>query len=161
MANLLIIFSANYLYLFSVFIALVWFLKFKKNLKQVFSLIALAFFLSYITAKLSSFFIYDPRPFVVEHIKPLIPHIADNGFPSDHMRLTMAIASVIFVYNRRLGIILAIIAICVGTARVLAGVHHTEDILGSSVISIISTYVAFLFISHLSKRFRKTFKQLF
>lgn len=140
--NLIIILSAKYLFLVSVLIFIIYWLKVNRKIKKdllIFSIFALP--LSLIIAKISALFIKDPRPFVVEHIKPLIPHIADNGFPSDHTLLTMAIASVIFYYNKKLGIILYIIAIVTGVSRVLAKVHHPLDIIGSTIIAIVVTYL--------------------
>ncbi len=138
--NIVIILTAKYLFIASVAIFLLYFAYLWKMQKALFfslfklSMISLPLVL--LVAKICSHLIFDPRPFVVEHVKPLIPHIADNGFPSDHMLLTMALASVIYLYNRKLGIILAVMAILVGSARVLAKVHHVEDIIGSAVIAV-------------------------
>ena len=151
--NLLIILSAKYLFLVSILIALLFFLKADKKIKKgLFFLALIAFPLSLIIAKISAFFIQDPRPFVVEHIKPLITHAADNGFPLDHTLLTMAIASVLFVYNRKLGIMLFIIALLVGVSRILALVHHPLDIFGSTVIAIGVTYIAQVLIKAIAAR---------
>ena len=91
--------------------------------------------LSYIAAKIISHFYFDPRPFVVGNFTPLIPHAADNGFPSDHTLLGAAIAFAIFRFNKKLGLLLLFFAILVGFSRVLAGVHHASDIAGSIVIA--------------------------
>jgi undecaprenyl-diphosphatase len=71
---------------------------------------------------------YDPRPFAVQHIHPLFTHVADNGFPSDHATLTMFLAVCVLFFSRPWGIVLAINALLVGTARVLAHVHSPLDI---------------------------------
>lgn len=153
MFNIVIILFAQYLFLLSLAIAILYFLKTKRSIKiKLLILTSIAFPLSYLIARISGYFINDPRPFVVEHITPLIPHAADNGFPSDHMLLTMTIASVVFVYNRRLGIILTVIAVCVGIARIMAQIHHFYDILGSIVISVGATYISVLLIKFIHKR---------
>lgn len=152
--DFVIVFIAKYLFLVSIFLYLytVWIVSTSLRKKLlVFSFIA--FPLSYIIAKILSHFIYDPRPFVVEHIKPLIAHAADNGFPSDHMLLTTTIALVVFVYNRKLGIVLILIAISIGVARVLAKIHHVEDIVGSAVIAIAATYLTLVIIPFLKSKF--------
>ena len=152
MMSLLIILSAKYLFIVSILIALLYFLKTdKKNKKSLFFLALLSFPFSFIIAKILALFINDPRPFVVEHIRPLISHIADNGFPSDHTLLTMTIASVIFVFNKKLGIVLFMIALFVGIARILAQIHHPLDIIGATLIAIGATAIAFF----LEKRFLK------
>lgn len=84
----------------------------------------------------------DPRPFVVEHIKPMFPHPADNGFPSDHTALTMVIAGAVWLYRKWLGYVLALLSVLVGTARVLAHVHHTVDIAGAIVIAWVAVAIA-------------------
>ncbi len=85
---------------------------------------------------------YDPRPFVVEHIHPLFRHIADNGFPSDHAALTMFLAVCVWLFSRRWGLVLAINALLVGTARVLAHVHSPLDILAGYLIGAIAAALA-------------------
>ena len=91
---------------------------------------------SYGIAKVVAHFWYDTRPFVADNLTPLIPHAPDNGFPSDHMLLGAAIASVVLAYNRTWGIVLWILALLVGLSRVAAGVHHLADIAGSIAIAV-------------------------
>jgi undecaprenyl-diphosphatase len=97
--------------------------------------------LTYGFGKLASHFWYDTRPFVINHFTPIISHAADNGFPSDHMLLGAAIASVVFVYNRTWGIALWVLAFIVGAARVLAGIHHVVDLFGSIVCAIVAVAI--------------------
>ena len=145
--NELIILTAKYVFLISVSVYVIYGIilwkKNKKKLKQYLFLSVISFPLTLVIAKLSGLVIHDPRPFVVEHVKPLIAHAADNGFPSDHTLLTMAIASIVFVYNKKLGIVLFTIASLIGTARVLAQIHHPLDIIGATVIAIGTTTIVF------------------
>lgn len=137
--NFLIVFAAQYLFFVSIIIVGWFFVTLKNNLKKKFitlSLVSSVF--TFAVAKLLGVIFNDPRPFVTDHIRPLISHAADNGFPSDHTLLTMVIASVVFVYNRKLGILLAVISFIVGFSRVLAGIHHPIDILGAMIIAIIA-----------------------
>jgi undecaprenyl-diphosphatase len=133
--NMTIIFIAKYLLFVSVFIAILYFAKMSRvKQKETLIFAAILLPLSYIAAKIVSHFYFDPRPFVIGHFTPLIPHAADNGFPSDHTLLAAAIAFVIFHYNKKIGLLLFVFAILIGLARVLAGVHHSIDIAGSIVI---------------------------
>ncbi len=50
----------------------------------------------------------------------------------------MAIASLVFIYNRKLGSLLAVISFIVGFSRVLAGIHHPIDIIGAMGIAIVA-----------------------
>ena len=133
--DIFIIFVAKYLLFVSTAIALVYFLKQpRQKQKEILVFAAILLPLSYIVAKILSHFYFDPRPFVLGYFVPLIPHAADNGFPSDHTLLGAAIAFAVFQFNKKLGILLLFLAILVGAARVLAGVHHFTDIAGSIII---------------------------
>jgi len=141
--NYLFIFGAKYLFVLAGIIAVIWFWKLpneKKKETVVFGIIALP--LIYIVAKIGSGLYFNPRPFVVGHFTPLIPHDLDNGFPSDHVLLISAIASVIFPFSKKVSTYIWIVAILVGISRVYVGIHHPIDVIGSAVISImISTLV--------------------
>jgi len=154
--DFLIIFIANYVLWFVILAALLTGYKAKRSeqIKMV-RLAIIAFPLAYIIAKIGEHFYYDPRPFMVDHVKPLFPHAPGNGFPSDHTLLTMAIASVLFTYNKKLGIVFGVLSLCIGFARVLANVHHSIDIIGSAVFAIAATYVAYLALPYLNKYLNK------
>ena len=81
----LFIFGANDAYLIIVIIAGVFIVRQPRH-QQRFALLigAISFPLTYGVLKAIGHFYYDPRPFIVGHFAPLIPHDADNGFPSDH-----------------------------------------------------------------------------
>lgn len=151
--NLIIIFFATNVFpisiaIFVLYVGYLW----RKNKEKCLSLARLSlisFPLTYLLAKIAGYIIHDPRPFVVEHIKPLIAHAADNGFPSDHTLLTSVIASVIYVYNKKLGMVLFVISIAIGSARVLAGIHHPLDIVGAMVISIVAVYASWTLIQRI------------
>lgn len=147
----LIIFGAKYLIYIIIAITAVYVLMQEKKRRRdilIFAVIVLPF--SYILAKLASLAYYDPRPFVVGPpaggFAPLIPHVADNGFPSDHTLLSSAIAMTIFPFSKKIGAILFALALVVGFSRVLAGVHHSVDILASAMIAMLVCYVTYRWI---------------
>jgi len=92
--------------------------------------------LIFIVSRIASLLFETPRPFFEHDFVPLVAHAADNGFPSDHVLLVFAIAGVAFTFNRSVGIILFIMAALVGVGRVLVGVYHVVDLLGSFVITV-------------------------
>lgn len=142
--NTFFILSAKYLFVVPLIIMLVYFFRQPRpNQKQiaVFSLIALL--LSYVLGLVAGHLYFDPRPFVVGHFTPLIPHIADNGFPSDHALLVSAVAAVGMFLNRKLGWWLWLLAVVVAVARVYVGVHHATDVIGSFVISLFATSLVY------------------
>ena len=144
----LIIFIAKYLLFVSAAIAVLYFLKqTRQKQKEILIFAVILLPLSYIIAKVVGHLYFDPRPFVVGHFTPLLPHAADNGFPSDHTLLAAAISFAVFRFNKKVGFGLLILAILVGLARVLAGVHHTVDIAGSIIIALATYYIISLFVA--------------
>ncbi|MEO7447999.1 MAG: phosphatase PAP2 family protein [Humibacillus sp.] len=81
---------------------------------------------------------FDPRPFVVDGQPPLVPHPADNGFPSDHATLAAAAAGVVTAYRRRTGIVLLVVAALVAASRVVVRVHHVPDVLVGGALGLLA-----------------------
>jgi|SRR3989344_760301 len=144
----IIIFSAKYLYLAVVAIAAGYtLLQPREKQKQIVLFAIISLPLAYIMAKIGSAFYYDPRPFVVGQFTPLIPHSADNGFPSDHTLLIAAISSVLYAHSKKVGAALWVLTLAVGTSRVAAGIHHPVDIVGSVVIAAAAAYAVHFFLN--------------
>ena len=134
----IIIFTANYLYLLPVVIFIAYGLLTKRR-REFILLSVLVLPTSYLLGVLAGHLFYDPRPFVVSHTTPLFPHAPDNGFPSDHALLTGTLAALITAFSVPLGLFMWFLAFLIGASRVLAGVHHALDILGSFLIAAAST----------------------
>lgn len=150
--NLLIIFSAKYLYILAIIIPLVFAAKQTRKVQKEMGLfILISFPLAYISAKTFGKFFYNARPFVVENIQPLIAHAANNGFPSDHTLLTCTIGAVCYFFNKKLGLVIVLLSLLVGYARVVAGIHHQLDIWGAIVIAVFSVFLTNLFIRKILK----------
>lgn len=133
----LALFAANYLYLVPLVIATAWFLRQPRVRQAKVVAFAVVFFpLVVLVAEAIGLVYYDPRPFVVGHFTPLIAHSADNGFPSDHSLLTSAVATLVAYFNLPLGLLLWVLALAVGGARVYAGIHQPIDVLGAYACSI-------------------------
>lgn len=148
MLNTIIIFGAKYLYLFELALFAGYFLGTTTRRKRAMTILSAIYLpIAYVVAKLISLVYVDPRPFVTEHITPLIPHAADNGFPSDHMLFTGAMASILYAYDKRLGMIAWVMALLVGASRVFAGIHHWVDILGSIIVVIVTMMLVKRYIS--------------
>lgn len=144
MLEMLVVFGAKYLFLVIVIVAVAYAFRQPKDLRvRMLVCAAIALPVAYVAAKIAGALYYDPRPFVAGHFAPLLPHAADNGFPSDHTLLSAAIAAVIFVFNRKLGTVLFVLAFLVGASRVFAGIHHWIDILGSLAIAFLAVWIVY------------------
>ncbi|MHB8148496.1 MAG: phosphatase PAP2 family protein [Vulcanimicrobiaceae bacterium] len=78
--------------------------------------------------KLSGALYYHERPFVVYHIQPLIAHIPDNAFPSDHLAACGLAVTFLWSRDRRLAIVALLCAAAIGYARVAAALHWPVDV---------------------------------
>ena len=141
----IIIFTANYLYLLPVVIFILYGLLTKRR-REFILLSVLVLPTSYLIGVLAGHLFYDPRPFVVSHTTPLFPHAPDNGFPSDHALLTGTLAALITAFSVPLGLLMWFLAFLIGASRVLAGVHHALDIIGSFLIAAASTAALWQFL---------------
>ena len=142
----LIIFSAKYLVYVGLGVAAAFFVflpRAKQKRLALYGIIALP--ATYIIAKLLSLLYYDPRPFVVTHTIPLVPHAPDNGFPSDHTLLLAAIASVLYPYSKKASWTMWALTLIVGFSRVFVGIHHSIDIVGAIIIAIIVCRGVYIF----------------
>src|SRR5918911_1623581 len=74
--------------------------------------------LSYVFAQVGGLLYYDPRPFAVGHFQPLIPHAADNGFPSDHALVAAVLVAVVALVDILWALPFALLAIVIDWARV-------------------------------------------
>ncbi len=151
--NFIIVFIAQYLYLVVLAIAGIFFLTRPRAVKKSMAILGVIIApLAYVISRIVSHFYYDPRPFVVGRFAPLFAHVADNGFPSDHVLLMGAMAMIIWFYNKKLSVVLWVLALVTGWARVWSGVHHATDIIGSVVIVVAASAVYFLLPRTLTSR---------
>jgi membrane-associated phospholipid phosphatase len=63
----------------------------------------------------------------------------------------MVAAAIIFVYSRKLGVLLVILGILISVSRVMAKVHYPIDIVGSIAIAISVTGFAWIILKTLRK----------
>lgn len=159
--DILIIFGAIYLLFLTVLFAIIWFFRQpEKSRQEILALTLVALPVTYVVAKLVSLLYFDPRPFAAGNFTPLIFHIPDNGFPSDHTLLAGALSAIIFFYDKKVGVVFFALSFLIGISRVLAGVHHLSDILGSLAIALAVTYLIRQFVMpYLSKT--ETYKKYF
>lgn len=142
MMKTLTIAAAEYLYALVVAGAGVFFLRQTRVGQKEMILFALRSVpLTLFLAFMAGYFYVDPRPFVVGNFTPLIPHAPDNGFPSDHALLCFSVSALVFCFDKRWGVVLGILGLLVGIARVAAGIHHPIDIMGSAGIAFFCAFV--------------------
>ncbi len=161
MLDQITIFFAEYVYLLIAGIAFC-FVVFSdtSTRKAVLAIGVLSSVLALIADKVLNQIIVSPRPFVVENITPLFPHVASNGFPSEHALFAMVITCTIFLYNKKIGVLLFVLTLGIGVARILANVHHPVDILGAFIIAAVSVSAGWLILSWISTKKYLSFQPL-
>lgn len=138
------VFGAKYLIFILAALALYWFLRMTRDEQRkmaIFGCVSLP--LTYIIGFVASLLYYNPRPFVTGGFTPLIAHVENNGFPSDHALAAFALAAVFFAFNKKRASMLFVLAAIVAFSRVIVGVHHYLDIEASLIFAIIGWYLAF------------------
>lgn len=142
----LAIFFANYLGYILVLSIFIFFWKKWKIIAQSF----LAGIISrFGITEIIRFFWERSRPFVENNVNLIISHDATGSFPSGHAAFYFAIATVVYFYNKKLGILFFIASFLMGVSRVFVGVHWPLDIVAGAVVGIFSGWI----IVKLSKRF--------
>ncbi len=138
------IFGAKYLFIVIGVMALVYFFGQPRSMqKRIVIFAAVTLPLIYIVSKIGGLLYDDPRPFVVGHFVPLIPHEPDNGFPSDHVLLGAGLAAVIYPSSKRLSLMLWVLTLLVGMSRVQVGLHRPIDIIGSIGMAIVVAAIVY------------------
>jgi undecaprenyl-diphosphatase len=148
----IIIFCAKYLFVAVTLIFIYAWLVAPRRYKWETAWAAIfAGFLALIFKEAASKFYYDPRPFVSHHLHPLIAHAPDNGFPSEHTIFCITLASVLFFYRPKLGVLAFLIGLVVGAARIAAHIHSPIDIIGGVLMGMAAGYIGYLLASFLLK----------
>ena len=92
-------------------------------------------------AKALNHVILDPRPYLVDHVAPLMTVSHDNGFPSDHVLLAAALTATLWWFARRWIALFAIGTLLVLLGRLGVGAHHLLDVAGSIGIVVVVALV--------------------
>ncbi len=143
--SIVLIFFAQYLiYIIALIITSYVILRLSRSEKQQLGIeLLISVFIAIILVKTASSLYYNPRPFVEGDFMPLFPHSADNGFPSNHSVAVAIMVSIFWIHNKKLAPILILLSVLVGLGRVLAGVHHIEDISAGFLIAVTSVCIAY------------------
>ncbi|MDO8592026.1 MAG: phosphatase PAP2 family protein [bacterium] len=141
----LIIFCAKYLIFFiPVILVIILTLLKGKTRWQFASAVILAGVTAVIFSKIAGALYSHPRPFISQHTVPLVSYAGDNNsFPSDHTLLATTLATAVYFYRRRVGILLLGLAVVVGIGRVLAHVHWAIDILGGLILGAVAGFIGY------------------
>ncbi len=90
---------------------------------------------------------HRPRPFAllqgVHQYISTSPSESFQSFPSGHTIFFFALATSLFMFNKKLGWWFFAAAFVMGVARVMAGIHWPTDILGGAILGILVGWVVY------------------
>jgi undecaprenyl-diphosphatase len=125
-----------------VLLLLVYFSRYSKKEKiTILGMSFLSAFISYFgVAEIIRFFYHHPRPFITYSVHQLI---SESGwsFPSGHATFFFALATAVYLYNKKWGRGFFIAALIMTISRIIAGIHYPSDILGGMVIGMVVAYL--------------------
>ena len=110
-----------------------------------------------VLVKLAGALYTHPRPFVVEHSVPMLPHVADNAFPSDHLAACGLAVAFLWNRDRRLALLALGCAGLIGYARVAARLHWPIDVVVGFALGMAGMLLAAGLIGLLHRRQRSGF----
>lgn len=81
---------------------------------------------------------FRPRPFVYNYVNLLLPDYNPNeaSFPSAHASFYFALSTIIYSYNKKIGILFYIASSLIVITRVFVGLHWPSDILAGIVLGV-------------------------
>ncbi len=129
----------GYILIFFLFLFLI------KSFKRYWPIVTQAFF----AAILARFVIVDfirwlwfrPRPFLENQINLLLDPIEAAAFPSFHAAFYFAIATIVYFYNKKVGLFFFLASLLISLARVFSGVHWPSDILAGVIVGVFSAWI--------------------
>ncbi len=87
-------------------------------------------------------FIFRPRPFADLQVSLLFYRPTDSSFPANPAAIAFAVATGVWLWNRKVGTTLAVVGILFALARVYAGVFYLLDGIGGAAIGVAASLAA-------------------
>lgn len=130
--------------LLSLALLFFWVIPPKRN-KEVVLLSAISVGIVDLLIKIVNLSFFRARPFVHHAVTLLYYKPTDSSFPANSAAVAFAIAYSVWLYNRRVGNVLLVIAALYALSRVAVGVHYPSDVLAGAILGIGVSSVVYLF----------------
>ena len=94
--------------------------------------------------KITNAFYFRHRPFDTYEVNLLFYPPTDSSFPANPVAITIAMATGVWMANRKIGAAMFVVALVYGFSRVYAGVFYPLDVLGGALIGLGAAYLVSL-----------------
>lgn len=81
------------------------------------------------------------RPFAENNVTLLVAKSSEASFPSGHAAFYFAISTVVFSYNKEVGVLFYLLSFLICVARIFVGLHWPSDILAGAAVGIFSGWL--------------------
>ena len=92
--------------------------------------------------KIFNLFYFRTRPFDSLEVELLFYPPTDSSFPANPVAVTVAMATGVWMINRRIGSAMYVVALLYGFSRVYAGVFYPLDVVGGALVGVASVGLA-------------------
>ncbi|MDO8610624.1 MAG: phosphatase PAP2 family protein [bacterium] len=113
--------------------------------KKAFLIILIGLLIAKISIQIIHLIFLEPRPYITFNLVPLIKHIPDAAFPSQHTTLVSVVAFAYFFCKSKFTLLFVLTGLWVGFARIYVGVHYPLDILGGILVGALSVSLVLFF----------------
>lgn len=126
---------------------------YKNNFKMVVEALVAAGFTRFVLAEIIRKLMFRARPFVQLNLQPLINQSPlEASFPSGHATFFFALSTIVYFYNKKMGVWFYIASILIVLGRVFVGIHWPSDILAGAILGILVGWALnYLFRTHAHK----------
>lgn len=140
----IIVFIANDLPWILIAFTAVYLIFLKKSPKR-FVMLSIVVLLSAAVTEFLKWIVFNqPRPFIaLPDVTQLINIASFGSFPSQHATIFAALATGMFIYNRKVGAWIVFFSILIGLARIASGIHFPADILTGFLIGFLVSYISY------------------
>ncbi len=136
------IFCAEHLeYILLTILFLFLLFNFRKHLKIVIKAIVGGLVARFLIVEFIRWLFPRLRPFVVPTTSFLVAKINQPAFPSGHASFYFAVSTIIYLYNKKLGILFFVLSLMIVLGRVFVGLHWPLDILVGIVVGVFSGWL--------------------
>jgi undecaprenyl-diphosphatase len=131
--------------LMSLLLLALWFGGFTDEERKRNQLVVLRAVISLLLAnallKMCNLVYFRPRPFTYHDVNLLFYHPSDSSLPSNPAAVGFALAVAVWLYNRRTGGLLLVLATLFIISRVYCGVHYPLDVITGAGLGSLSAWL--------------------